>query len=70
MGLTAIKKQQNGFEVKKVKHSVVTDDYIALEEIQNQNWQYYVQSILDACRANSLGEKIRQAQAQILMDSV
>ena len=55
MGLTAIKKQQNGCEVKKVKHSVVTDDYIALEEIQNQNWQYYVESVLDACRANSVG---------------
>ena len=41
-----------------------------LKKIQNQNWQYYVESVLDVCRANSVGEKIMQAQAQILMGSV
>ena len=43
--------KQSNLEVKKVKHSVVTDDYIAIEEIQSQNWQYFVESVLDACRA-------------------
>ena len=36
--------------LKKVKYSIVTDDYIAIEKIQGQNWQYFVESVLDACR--------------------
>ena len=61
---------QNNYEVKKVKHSVATDDYIATEKIQSQNWQYFVESVLDACRANSVGEKINIKQARLLMNSV
>ena len=49
--------KQNNFEVKKVKHSVVTDDYVAIEKIQSRNSQYFVESVLDACRANNIGEK-------------
>ena len=29
--------QESNSEIKKMKHSGVTDDYIATEEIQNQN---------------------------------
>ena len=29
---------QSGRDIKVVKHSAVTNDYIAAEEIQNQNW--------------------------------
>ena len=36
--------------LKKVKYSIVTEDYIAIEKIQGQNWQYFVESVLDACR--------------------
>ena len=32
---------ESNVEIKKVKHSSVTDDYIAAKEIQNQNWQYF-----------------------------
>ena len=38
--------QQNGEEIKKIKHSVVTQDYIAAQEIQDKNWKYFVESIL------------------------
>ena len=62
--------KQSNLEVKKVKHSVVTDDYIAIEEIQSQNWQYFVESVSDACRAKNVSETIRQSQAQLLLDSV
>ena len=61
--------KQNNFEVKKVKHSVVTVDYVAIEKIQSQNWQYFVESVLDACRANNVGEKINIKQAQLLMNN-
>ena len=36
--------QESNLEIKKIKHSSITDDYIATEEIQNQNWQYFVES--------------------------
>ena len=38
--------QQCDEEIKKIKHSVVTQDYIAAEEIQDKNWQYFVESAL------------------------
>ena len=38
--------QQNGEEIKKIKHSVVMQDYIAVQEIQEKNWKYFVESIL------------------------
>ena len=50
--------QQNDFKVKKIRHRVLTDDYFGIEEIQRQNWQYFVESVLDECRENSIGEKL------------
>ena len=38
--------QQNGEEIKKIKHSVVTQDYIAAQEIEDKNWKYFVESVL------------------------
>ena len=32
----------------KIRHSKVTDDYIAAEEIQNQNWQYFIERVIEA----------------------
>ena len=45
-------------EPKPVRHSIVTDDYITLDRIQNQNWQCLIKSILDVCRSNNSGEAI------------
>ena len=56
-------------KLQNVKQSVVTDDYVAIEEIQSQNWQYFVESVLDACRENIVGEKINIKQSQLLMNS-
>ena len=38
--------QQNSEQMKKIKHSVVTEDYIAAEQIQDKNWKYFVDSLL------------------------
>ena len=38
--------QQSGKEIKKIKHSVVTQDYLAAEKIQDRNWKYFVESVL------------------------
>ena len=62
--------QESNLELKKVKHSFVTDDYIAAEEIQNQNWQYFVESVLEVCRVQEIGKTIRKPQANVLIDIV
>ena len=36
---------ESNVPIKKIKHSTVTDDFIAAEEIQNQNWQYYIEQV-------------------------
>ena len=41
--------------IKLVCHSVITDDDLALELIQNENWQYFIQTILTACKTNNDG---------------
>ena len=38
--------EQNGDQMKKIKHSVVTQYYIAAEQIQDKNWKYFVESLL------------------------
>ena len=38
--------EQNGDQMKKIKHNVVTQDYIAAEQIQDKNWKYFVESLL------------------------
>ena len=35
----------------KIRHSVVTDNYLAVEEIQNQNWQYFIERIIEVCKS-------------------
>ena len=35
--------------VKAVRHSKKTQDYVAIEAIQNQNWQYFVETLLYGC---------------------
>ena len=55
--------QQNGQELKKIKHSVVTQDYIAAQEIQDKNWQYFVESVLSY--SNEPKEKESQKPFQL-----
>ena len=39
--------------IKPVLHSVITDDDLALDIIRNENWQYFIETILVACKTNS-----------------
>ena len=41
--------------IKPVRHSVITDDDIALDVIQNENWQYFIETILKTCQTNNGG---------------
>ena len=43
----------------KIKHSKVTDDYIAAEEIQNQNWQYFIERVIEVCKSKELVAQLK-----------
>ena len=60
---------QSGCSIKVIKHSVVTDDYIAAEEIQNQNWQYFIEQVLEVFKDKEIGKTIRKSQ-DFLLDTV
>ena len=38
----------------KIRHSVVTDNYLAAEEIQNENWKYFIQRTIEVCKSKVL----------------
>ena len=50
----------------KIKHSKVTDDYIAAEEIQNQNWQYFTERVIEVCKSRETGSKIKKSEDLLL----
>ena len=41
--------------IKPVRHSGITYDDIALDVIQNENWQYFIETILKTCQTNNRG---------------
>ena len=49
-----------------IKNSKVTDDYIAAEKIQNQNWQYFIEGVLEVCKAKEVGSTIRKSEDFLL----
>ena len=45
-------RESGGDELIKIRHSLVTDNYLAAEEIQNQDWQYFIERVLEVCKSN------------------
>ena len=45
-------KASGGEELIKIRHRIVTDNYLAAEEIQNQGWQYFIERVLEVCKFN------------------
>ena len=41
----------------------MTDDYLAAEEIQNQNWQYFIERVIEVCKSK---EKIKPNEEFLL----
>ena len=39
-------------ELIKIRHSLVTDNSLAAEEIQNEDWQYFIEGVLEVCKFN------------------
>ena len=45
--------------IKPVRHNIITDDDLTLEVIQNENWQYFIETILTACKTNNGGINLK-----------
>ena len=50
----------------KIRHSKVTDDYLAAEEIQNQNWQYFIERVIEVCKSKEIGSTIKKSEDFLL----
>ena len=50
----------------KIRHSKITDDYLAAEEIQNQNWQYFIERVIEVCKSKEIGSTIKKSENFLL----
>ena len=39
----------------KIRHNLVTDNYLAAEEIQNQDWEYFIERVIEVCKSKEIG---------------
>ena len=54
--------ESTGQPITLIKHNKVTDDYIIVEEIQNQDWQYFTERVLEVCKAKEVGSTIIKSE--------
>ena len=45
-------RASGGEALIKIRHTLVTDSYLAAEEIQNQDWQYFIERVLEVSKFN------------------
>ena len=50
--------ESQGQPLIKIKHSKLTDDYIAAEKIQNQNQHYFIVRVLEVVMQKRLGAQL------------
>ena len=53
----------------KIRHSLVTESYLTAEEIQNQNWQYFIERVIEICKSKEIGSTI-QPDEEFLLTTV
>ena len=58
--------KSTGQPLIKIRHSKVTDDYIAAEEIQNPNWQYFIELVIKLCKSKEIGKTIKKSEDFLL----
>ena len=54
--------KSTGQPMINIKHSKVTDDYLAAEEIQNQNWQYFLERVIEVFKSKEIGSTIKKSE--------
>ena len=55
-----------GDKLIKIRHSLVTDNYLAAEEIQNQDWQYFIECVLEVCKFSNAANSIKSGEKFLL----
>ena len=55
-----------GKSLIKIRHSVVTNNYLAAEEIQNQNWQYFIEWVIEVCKSKEAVTSIKPTEEFLL----
>ena len=58
--------KSTGQPMIKIRHSKLTDDYLADEEIQNQNWQYFIKRVIEVCKSKEIGSTIKKSEDFLL----
>ena len=44
----------------------MTNNYLATEEIQNQNWQYFIERVIEVCESKEAGASIKPTKNFLL----
>ena len=57
-------------QMTRLRKSNIAPYFIAAEEIQNQNWQYYIEQVIEFCHNKEIGKTIRMPQSNLLFDTV
>ena len=58
--------KSTGQPLLNIRHSKVTDDYLVAEEIQNQNWQYFIERVIEVCKSKEIGSTIKKSEDFLL----
>ena len=53
----------------KIRHTLVTDNYVEAEEIQNQDWEYFIERVIEVCKSKEIGSSI-QPDEEFLLSTV
>ena len=53
----------------KIRHTLVTDNYLAAEEIQNQDWEYFIERVIEVCKSKEISSSI-QPDEEFLLSTV
>ena len=54
--------KSTGQPMIKIRHRKVTDDCLAAEEIQNQNWQYFIKRVIEVCKSEEIGSTMKKSE--------
>ena len=57
-------------QMTRLRKSNIAPYFIAAEEIQNQNWQYYIEQVIESCYNKEIEKAIRTPQSNLLFDAV
>ena len=46
----------------KIRHTLVRDNYLVAEEIQNLDWKYFIERVIEVCKSKEIGSSIQPGE--------